>query len=317
MNRKKIIKISSPLLLVALIGGLSFNLANPSAETNKKENTFNYVQHEQKEQQRLLDFKNKTMRELAEKKAQQRSKEQKLISEIKNDLSNQDIVNNKDSLNKVLDKINSIKELTTEQKSLKDNWNKTKTDYDNAEKARIEAEARQAEEARIEAEAKSAQVSNDNQQTQSAQTSAPAPQTVYSNKSIITADGTSVHINYTTSPVDQSVQGIIDANPYGNAVSWLGNYDFNSGRAVYLLGHNPGVMSPVANQFANGNMTLTLIDMNGIQKTLSFSLVPRDDSPYGEYSSYLQDILAYPENYPGKVLIQFCYSGISYVYESY
>ena len=61
MNRKKIIKISSPLLLVALIGGLSFNLANPSAETNKRENTFNYVQHEQKEQQRLLDFKNKTI----------------------------------------------------------------------------------------------------------------------------------------------------------------------------------------------------------------------------------------------------------------
>lgn len=76
-------------------------------------------------------------------------------------------------------------------------------------------------------------------------------------------------------------------------------------------------MSPVANQFANGNMTLTLIDMNGIQKTLSFSLVPRDDSPYGKYSSYLQGILAYPENYPGKVLIQFCYGGISYVYESY
>lgn len=317
MNRKKIIKISSPLLLVALIGGLSFNLANPSAETNEKENTFNYVQYEQKEQQRLLDFKNKTMRELAEQKSQQRLKEQKLISEIKNDLSNQDIVNNKDSLNKVLDKINSIKELTTEQKSLKDNWNKTKTDYDNAEKARIEAEAKQVEEARIEAEAKSAPVSNNNQQTQSEQTSASAPQIVYSNKSIVTADGTSVIINYTTSPVDQSVQGIIDANPWGNAVSWLGNYDFNSGRAVYLLGHNPGVMSPVANQFANGNMTLTLIDMNGIQKTLSFSLVPRDDSPYGEYSSYLQGILAYPENYPGKVLIQFCYGGISYVYESY
>lgn len=316
MNRKKIIKISS-LLLVALIGGLSFNLANPSAETNEKENTFNYVQYEQKEQQRLLDFKNKTMRELAEQKSQQRLKEQKLISEIKNDLSNQDIVNNKDSLNKVLDKINSIKELTTEQKSLKDNWNKTKTDYDNAEKARIEAEAKQVEEARIEAEAKSAPVSNNNQQTQSEQTSASAPQIVYSNKSIVTADGTSVIINYTTSPVDQSVQGIIDANPWGNAVSWLGNYDFNSGRAVYLLGHNPGVMSPVANQFANGNMTLTLIDMNGIQKTLSFSLVPRDDSPYGEYSSYLQGILAYPENYPGKVLIQFCYGGISYVYESY
>ena len=305
MNRKKIIKLSSPLLLVALIGGLSFNLANPSAETNEKENTFNYVQYEQKEQQRLLDFKNKTMRELAEQKSQQRLKEQKLISEIKNDLSNQDIVNNKDSLNKVLDKINSIKELTTEQKSLKDNWNKTKTDYDNAEKARIEAEA------------KSAPASNNNQQTQSEQTSASAPQIVYSNKSIVTADGTSVIINYTTSPVDQSVQGIIDANPWGNAVSWLGNYDFNSGRAVYLLGHNPGVMSPVANQFANGNMTLTLIDMNGIQKTLSFSLVPRDDSPYGEYSSYLQGILAYPENYPGKVLIQFCYGGISYVYESY
>ena len=317
MNRKKIIKLSSPLLLVALIGGLSFNLANPSAETNEKENTFNYVQYEQKEQQRLLDFKNKTMRELAEQKSQQRLKEQKLISEIKNDLSNQDIVNNKDSLNKVLDKINSIKELTTEQKSLKDNWNKTKTDYDNAEKARIEAEAKQVEEARIEAEAKSAPASNNNQQTQSEQTSAPAPQIVYSNKSIVTADGTSVIINYTTSPVDQSVQGIIDANPWGNAVSWLGNYDFNSGRAVYLLGHNPGVMSPVANQFANGNMTLTLIDMNGIQKTLSFSLVPRDDSPYGEYSSYLQGILAYPENYPGKVLIQFCYGGISYVYESY
>lgn len=317
MNRKKIIKLSSPLLLVALIGGLSFNLANPSAETNEKENTFNYVQYEQKEQQRLLDFKNKTMRELAEQKSQQRLKEQKLISEIKNDLSNQDIVNNKDSLNKVLDKINSIKELTTEQKSLKDNWNKTKTDYDNAEKARIEAEAKQVEEARIEAEAKSAPASNNNQQTQSEQTSAPAPQIVYSNKSIVTADGTSVIINYTTSPVDQSVQGIIDANPWGNAVSWLGNYDFNSGRAVYLLGHNPGVMSPVANQFANGNMTLTLIDMNGIQKTLSFSLVPRDDSPYGEYSSYLQGILAYPENYPGKVLLQFCYGGISYVYESY
>ena len=293
------------MLIIQLIGGLSFNLANPSAETNKKENTFNYVQYEQKEQQRLLDFKNKTMRKLAEQKSQQRSKEQKLISEIKNDLSNQDIVNNKDSLNKVLDKINSIKELTTEQKSLKDNWNKTKTDYDNAEKARIEAEA------------KSAPASNNNQQTQSKQTSASAPQIVYSNKSIVTADGTSVIINYTTSPVDQSVQGIIDANPWGNAVSWLGNYDFNSGRAVYLLGHNPGVMSPVANQFANGNMTLTLIDMNGIQKTLSFSLVPRDDSPYGKYSSYLQGILAYPENYPGKVLIQFCYGDISYVYESY
>ena len=305
MNRKKLIKISSPLLLVALIGGLSFNLANPSAETNKKENTFNYVQHEEKEQQLLLDFKNKTMRKLAEQKSQQRSKEQKLISEIKNDLSNKDIINNKDSLNKVLDKINSIKELTTEQKSLKDKWNTTKTDYDNAEKARIEAEA------------KSAPVSNDNQQTQSRQTSAPAPQPVYSNKSIITADGTSVNINYTTAPVDQGVQGIIDANPWGNAVSWLGNYDFNSGRAIYLLGHNPGVMSPVANQFASGNMTLTLIDMNGIQKTLSFALVPRDDSPYAEYSSYVQDILAYPENHPGKVLIQFCYSGISYVYESY
>lgn len=196
------------------------------------------------------------------------------------------------------------------------------------EKAKAEEAQRKAEEEKKQQEAlrqatQKVQETVQSQQQQSESKSASAPvQTqqvqqqaqpaVQQNSSIATTNG--VVAVTATATTRESAQAIIDANPYGEVVSYLGAFAFNSGRAIYLLGHNLGSMTPVANQFASGNTTLTLKDINGVSKTLTFSHFR--SVAYGEVitNDTLVYILHSPQNYPNTVCLQFCSNGQNQVY---
>lgn len=159
------------------------------------------------------------------------------------------------------------------------------------------------------AETQSASVQQAQQTQQSAQQAQPA---VQQNSSIATTNGV-VAVTATATTLE-SAQAIIDANPYGAVVSYLGTFAFNSGRAIYLLGHNLGSMTPVANQFASGNTTLTLKDVNGVSKTLTFSHFRSVANGEVITNDTLDDILQSPQNFPATVCIQFCSGGLNQVY---
>jgi len=159
------------------------------------------------------------------------------------------------------------------------------------------------------------------QQTEAQAASAPAQTqqeqqqaqpAVQQNSSIATTNGV-VAVTATATTLE-SAQAIIDSNPYGAVVSYLGTFAFNSGRAIYLLGHNQGAMTPVANQFNSGNTTLTLKDVNGVSKTLTFSHFRSVANGEVVTNDTLYDILQLPQNFPNTVCVQFCSGGLNQVY---
>lgn len=196
------------------------------------------------------------------------------------------------------------------------------------EKAKAEEAQRKAEEAKKQQEAlrQATQkvqetVQPQQQQTESQSASAPdqtqqvqqqAQPAVQQNSSIATTNGV-VAVTATATTLE-SAQAIIDSNPYGAVVSYLGTFAFNSGRAIYLLGHNQGSMTPVANQFNSGNTTLTLKDVNGVSKTLTFSHFRSVANGEVVANDTLDDILQSPQNFPATVCVQFCSGGLNQVY---
>jgi flagellar biosynthesis GTPase FlhF len=203
------------------------------------------------------------------------------------------------------------------------------------EKAKAEEAQRKAEEAQRKAEEVKKQqealrqatqkvqetVQPQQQQTETQSVSAPAQTqqvqqqaqpAVQQNSSIATTNGV-VAVTATATTLE-SAQAIIDSNPYGAVVSYLGAFAFNSGRAIYLLGHNLGAMTPVANQFNSGNTTLTLKDVNGVSKTLTFSHFRSVANGEVITNGTLYDILLSPQNFSNTVCIQYCSGGMNQVY---
>lgn len=150
---------------------------------------------------------------------------------------------------------------------------------------------------------------------QTQQVQQQAQPAVQQNSSIATTNGL-VAVTATATTLE-SAQAIIDANPYGAVVSYLGAFAFNSGRAIYLLGHNLGAMTPVANQFASGNTTLTLKDVNGVSKTLTFSHFRSVANGEVITNGTLYDILQSPQNFSNTVCIQYCSGGMNQVFISH
>lgn len=197
------------------------------------------------------------------------------------------------------------------------------------EKAKAEEAQRKAEEEKKQQEAlrqatqkiqETVQPQQQQTETQSApaqtqQVQQQAQSAVQQNSSIATTNGV-VAVTATATTLE-SAQAIIDANPYGAVVSYLGTFAFNSGRAIYLLGHCPGVMTPVANQFHSGITTLTLKDVNGVSKTLTFSHFRSVANGEVDANDTLYDILQSPQNFSNTVCIQYCSGGMIQIFISH